>query len=65
MILTVLAIQGMVRGPVKCSTTKYYVRKSGRILSKVSFWDTAEFVNHLCIYTHTHTQMQKDGRVLS
>lgn len=34
-------------------------RQNGRILSGVTFWDTAEFVNHSCISTKRHAKGQK------
>jgi len=51
MILTLLASQGVVCGAATCSTTVYNGRQSGRILSKLTCWDTAEFVNYSCTYT--------------
>lgn len=66
MILTVLAGQDMVCGAAMCSTTVYNGRQSGRILSKAPLWDTAEFVNHLCVYTRKKKKTtQRDGGVLS
>lgn len=61
MILTVLAGQDMVCGDAMCSTTVYNGRQSGRILSKAPFWDTAEFVNYLCVYTRKKKKIHAKG----